>query len=49
MFSGLLSWLAQFLSAPIIGAAVDAYKAKLASGNEHDKLACRSSSEGADG
>jgi hypothetical protein len=33
------SWLASFLSGPIISAAIDAYKAKLSADNTTDKLA----------
>lgn len=32
-------WLASFLTGPIIGAAIDAYKAKLAAGNDADRIA----------
>jgi hypothetical protein len=37
--SAILSWLASFLSGPIVGAVVDGYKAKLAAGNDKDRIA----------
>lgn len=39
MFATILSWLGSMIGGPFAKAAVDAYKAKLASANEHDKLA----------
>lgn len=33
------SWLASFLTGPLLGKALDAYKAKLAAGNTTDKIA----------
>jgi hypothetical protein len=33
------SWLGSLISGPIIGAAINAYKAKLAAGNESERLA----------
>lgn len=33
------SWLASFISGPILGKALDAYKAKLASGNTSENIA----------
>ena len=35
----MLQWLAQFLTAPIIGGFIDAYKAKLAADNTQDRTA----------
>lgn len=35
----LWSWLASFLSGPLLSKAVDAYRAKLAAGNTEDKIA----------
>ena len=35
----MLQWLAQFLTAPIIGGLIDAYKAKLAADNTQDRTA----------
>lgn len=39
MFATILSWLGSLIGGPFAKAAVDAYKAKLASANERDKLA----------
>lgn len=33
------TWLASFLTGPLLGKALDAYKAKLAAGNTTDKIA----------
>lgn len=33
-----LTWLASFLAGPLLGKAVDAYKAKLDAGNTHDRI-----------
>jgi hypothetical protein len=35
----MLQWLAQFLTAPIIGGFIEAYKAKLAADNTQDRTA----------
>lgn len=35
----IFKWLAQFLTAPIIGGFIDAYKAKLSAGNTHEQIA----------
>jgi hypothetical protein len=35
----MLQWLAQFLTSPIINGAIEAYKAKLAAGNDKDRIA----------
>lgn len=35
----MLAWLASFLSGPIISGAINAYKAKLAAGNDKDRIA----------
>jgi hypothetical protein len=35
----MLSWLAKFLTAPIIGGFLNAYKAKLAAANDSDRIA----------
>jgi hypothetical protein len=35
----MLQWLAQFLTAPIIGGFIEAYKARLAAGNTQDRTA----------
>src|SRR5262245_21317111 len=35
----MLQWLLSFLTTPVLGAIVDAYKAKLAAANTQDKLA----------
>jgi hypothetical protein len=37
--TAILSWLASFLSGPIVGAVIDGYKAKLAAGNDKDRIA----------
>ncbi len=37
--TAVLSWLASFLSGPIVGAVIDGYKAKLAAGNDKDRIA----------
>lgn len=37
--SAILTWLASFLSGPIINSVIDAYKAKLAAGNDATKIA----------
>lgn len=34
-----LSWLASLITGPILGKALDAYKAKLAAGNDADRIA----------
>jgi hypothetical protein len=39
MFSVILTWLGQLLGGPFATAAVDAYKAKLAAGNDANKIA----------
>ena len=35
----MLQWLAQFLTAPIVGGFIEAYKAKLAAANSQDRTA----------
>lgn len=35
----LLTWLASFLSGPLLQSGVDAWKAKLQANNDHDKIA----------
>lgn len=35
----MLGWLASLVSGPIVGAVVDGYRAKLAAGNDRDRLA----------
>lgn len=35
----MLTWLLSFISGPLLGKAVDAYKAKLAAGNDRDRMA----------
>ena len=35
----MLKWLASFITAPIIGGVIDGYKAKLAAGNDKDRIA----------
>jgi hypothetical protein len=35
----MLKWLAQFLTAPIVGGFIEAYKAKLAADNSQDRTA----------
>ncbi|MBN8978001.1 MAG: hypothetical protein J0I08_16135 [Rhizobiales bacterium] len=37
--TAILSWLASLLSGPIVGAVIDGYKAKLAAGNDKDRIA----------
>lgn len=37
--AAIFSWLASFLSGPIVGAVIDGYKAKLAAGNDKDRIA----------
>jgi hypothetical protein len=37
--AAIFSWLASFLSGPIVGAVIDGYKAKLAAGNNQDRIA----------
>lgn len=37
--TAILSWLASFLSAPIVNGVIDGYKAKLAAGNDKDRIA----------
>ena len=37
--TAILSWLASFLSGPIVGGVIDGYKAKLAAGNDKDRIA----------
>lgn len=37
--TAIFSWLASFLSGPIVGAVIDGYKAKLAAGNDKDRIA----------
>ena len=39
MFKAFLSWLGGLLGGPFAAAAVDAYKARLAAGNDKDKVA----------
>jgi hypothetical protein len=35
----MLKWLASFLTAPIVGGVIDAYKARLDAENSHDRMA----------
>jgi hypothetical protein len=35
----MLKWLANFLTAPIVGGFIDAYKARLDAENSHDRMA----------
>ena len=35
----MLKWLASFLTAPIVGGVIDAYKARLETENSHDRMA----------
>jgi hypothetical protein len=35
----MLKWLASFLTAPIVGGFIDAYKARLDAENSHDRMA----------
>lgn len=37
--TAILSWLASLLSGPIVGGVIDGYKAKLAAGNDKDRIA----------
>ncbi|HWL31218.1 MAG TPA: hypothetical protein VNQ50_03715 [Xanthobacteraceae bacterium] len=37
--TAILSWLASFLGGPVITGIIDGYKAKLAAGNDADKIA----------
>ena len=37
--AAILSWLASFLSGPIVNGVIDGYKAKLAAGNDKDRIA----------
>lgn len=37
--SAILSWLASLLSGPIVSGVIDGYKAKLAAGNDRDRIA----------
>lgn len=37
--TAILSWLASFLSGPIVNGVIDGYKAKLAAGNDKDRIA----------
>jgi hypothetical protein len=37
--TAILTWLASFLTGPIINGAIDAYKAKLSAGNDKDRIA----------
>lgn len=37
--TAILSWLASFLSGPIVNGVIDGYKAKLAAGNNQDRIA----------
>ncbi len=37
--TAILSWLASLLSGPIIAGVIDGYKAKLAAGNDKDRIA----------
>jgi hypothetical protein len=35
----MFQWVLKLLTAPILGSLVDGYKAKLAAGNDHDRIA----------
>jgi hypothetical protein len=35
----MLKWLASFLTAPVVGGFIDAYKARLDAANAHDRMA----------
>ncbi|WP_425909058.1 hypothetical protein [Nitrobacter sp. TKz-YC02] len=37
--TAILSWLASLLTGPLLNKALDAYKAKLSAGNDHDRIA----------
>lgn len=37
--TAILSWLASLLSGPIVNGVIDGYKAKLAAGNDKDRIA----------
>lgn len=37
--TAILSWLASLLSGPIVNSVIDGYKAKLAAGNDRDRIA----------
>lgn len=37
--TAILSWLASLLSGPIVSGVIDGYKAKLAAGNDKDRIA----------
>lgn len=39
MMGAFLSWLASFLSGPIVNGVIDGYKAKLSAGNDKDRIA----------
>jgi hypothetical protein len=37
--TAILTWLASFITGPLLGKALDAYKAKLSAGNDADRIA----------